>query len=190
MIRRLRRFVPSLIPALALSLLAGPALAAADVKGTVQPVVRVVVANTLDGASVNASVDLGVAALAIPAAADAVFNKRATLAASASVEHDLAGALEDPLGQVVVFAKVYAIALYAESTNTNSVVLGGAAANAFTGPFADATDKLNVAPGGSVLLVNPAGWTVTAGTGDLLKVANSAGGTSVSYRLTVIGSTT
>lgn len=190
MIRRLRRSLSFLAPVLALLLLASPVYAAASVKGTVQPVARVVVANTLDGASVTASVDLGVAALTIPATSDAVFNKRATLAASASVEHDLAGTLEDPLGQTVVFAKVYAIALYAESANTNSVVLGGAAANAFTGPFADATDKINVAPGGSVLLINPAGWSVTAGTGDLLKVANSGAGTSVSYRLTVIGSTT
>lgn len=190
MIRRLRRSLSFLAPALALLLLASPVYAAASVKGTVQPIARVVVSNTLDGASVTASVDLGVAALAIPATADATFNKRATLAASATVEHDLAGTLEDPLGQVVVFAKVYAIAIYAESANTNNVILGGAAANGFSGPFGDPTDTVVVRPGGSALLINPAGWSVTAGTGDLLKIANSAAGTSVSYRLTVIGSTT
>jgi hypothetical protein len=31
------------------------------------------------------------------------------------------------------------------------------------------------------------GWGVTAGTGDLLKVANSAGSTSVNYDIVVIG---
>lgn len=190
MIRRLRRSLSCLAPALALLLLASPVYGAASVKGTVQPIARVVVANTLDGASVTANVDLGATALTIPAAADAVFNKRATLAASATVEHDLAGTLEDPLGQVVVFAKVYAIAVYAESTNTNNVVLGGAAANAFVGPFGATAHTVAVGPGGSVLLINPAGWTVTAGTADLLKVANSGAGTSVGYRLTVIGSTT
>jgi len=31
-------------------------------------------------------------------------------------------------------------------------------------------------------------YAVTAGTGDLLKVANSAGGTSVTYDIVIIGS--
>jgi hypothetical protein len=30
-------------------------------------------------------------------------------------------------------------------------------------------------------------WPVTGGTGDLLKVTNSAGGTSVDYEIVVIG---
>lgn len=190
MLPRLRRSVPSLVPALIVLLATAPAYAAGSVKGTVQPLARVLLVNTLDGASVNADVDLGAAALAIPASADALFNKRGTLAASSNTDLDLVGALEDPLGQPVTFAKVYAIALYAESTNTNNVVLGGAAANAFLGPFADATDKVSIAPKGSVLLINPVGWATAASTADLLRVANSGAGSSVSYRLLVVGSTT
>jgi hypothetical protein len=190
MIRSLRRIVPLAAPVLSLLLATSPALAAGKVSGTVQPLARVLLANTLDGASINADVDLGAAALTIPNSADALFNKRATLAASANVDHDLSGTLVDPLGGTVVFAKVYAIAIYAESTNVNNVVLGGAAANAFLGPFADATDKVVITPKGSVLLLNPLGWTVTAGTGDLLRVANGGAGSSVGYRLLVIGSTT
>ncbi len=160
---------------------------AITIKGTVVPFLKLQVAQAKDNGRVAADVDLGVAALAIPGTADSVFDKKATLAASASVEHDLAGALESPLGDVVSFAKVYAIGVFAEAANTNNVVVGGAAANSFLGPFKDATDKVALTPGGSLLVINPAGWTVTPGTADLLKIANSGAGTSVSYRLVVIG---
>ena len=44
-------------------------------------------------------------------------------------------------------------------------------------------------PGGTLLLVAPnaAGYAVTAGTGDLLKVANSGGSTGVTYDIVIVG---
>lgn len=120
--------------------------------------------------------------------ADKLFSDTRTLAASATENLDLAGSLTDPFGVTSTFVKVKAIYIKAAAGNTNSVVVGGAGSNTFTGPFADATDKVTIPPGGFVLLVHPgAGWTVTAATGDILLVANSSSGTSVSYDVVIIG---
>lgn len=121
--------------------------------------------------------------------ANLMFADRRTLAASASEELDLSGVLLDVFGVPLSFAKVKAIYIVADEANTNDVVLGGAAANAFFGPFGAATHKLNVPPGGVALLAAPGanGWPVTPGTADILKVANSAAGTPVSYEIVIVG---
>lgn len=120
--------------------------------------------------------------------ADLMFSDTRTLSASSSEELDLAGGLSDPFGSSLTFVKVVAIMLIAAEGNTNNVVLGGAASNGFVGPFADSSDKIAVPPGGCVLLTAPsAGWTVTAATGDLLKIANSGGTTGVTYDLIIVG---
>ena len=120
--------------------------------------------------------------------ADLVFADRRTLAASATENLDLAGALTDPVGGAAVFGHVKAIYITAKLANTNSVVVGGAASNFFVGPFGGTTPTFTLPPGGALLLTHPgAGWTVTASTGDLLKIANSSSGTSVQYDVVIIG---
>jgi hypothetical protein len=121
--------------------------------------------------------------------ASGTFADRRTLAAAASESLDLSGGLFDVFGVALNFTKIKAILLIADPTNTNNVVLGGAAANGFTGPFGAADDTCSVPPGGVMHLVNPTanGWAVTPGTGDLLKVANSAGGSAVSYDIVIVG---
>lgn len=121
--------------------------------------------------------------------ADTVYAEEAySIAASGSQNFDLSGALTDPLGGAAVFAKVDAIVVKAAAANTNNVLVGGAASNGFVGPFADATDILSVKPGGQVTLyAGTAGWTVTAGTGDILKIANSSSGSAVVFDLVIIG---
>ena len=117
-----------------------------------------------------------------------VFSDTRTLAASASEDLDLSGTLTDPLGAVVAFATVKAILIKADPANANNVIVGGAASNPFIGPFGAGTHTLAVKPGGSLLLAAPkGGWAVTAGTGDLLKLANSAGGSGVSFDIEIIG---
>lgn len=123
--------------------------------------------------------------------ADKLFSDTRTLAASATVNLDLAGALTDPFGATVSFGHVSAIYIKAAATNTNSVCIGGAGSNAFLGPFADATDVVCIKPGGVFMMVEPgAGWAVTAATADLLKTANSGSGTSVSFDVVIIGKST
>ena len=120
--------------------------------------------------------------------ADVAFSDRRTLVASATENLDLVGSLTDPLGSTATFGHVKAIYIVASAANTNNVILGGAASNAFLGPFGGTTPTASIPPGGFMVFAQPgAGWTVTASTGDLLKVANSAAGTSVQYDVIIIG---
>jgi hypothetical protein len=119
--------------------------------------------------------------------ANKLFADTRTLAASGTESLDVAGALADPVGGVATFTKIKAIMIKASAANTNDVVVGGAAANSFNGPFVDPTDKLTIAPGDFVILTKKAGWDVTGATGDLLKVANGGAGTGVDYSIILIG---
>lgn len=120
--------------------------------------------------------------------AQKAFSDSRVIAASGSENLDLAGALSSALGTTITFATVKAILIRAKATNANNVVVGPSASNGFLGPFADASDRVAVKPGGSFLVTAPdAGWAVTAGTGDLLTVANSGAGTEVGYDIVVIG---
>lgn len=121
--------------------------------------------------------------------ASQVFTDTRTLAASASEDLDLNGTLLNAFGQTVNFTKVRALIIQAAAGNTNNVIVGGAAANQFASMFGAATHTLIIRPGGAVALIAPdtTGYTVTAATGDLLKIANSAAGSTVDYTITVIG---
>lgn len=120
--------------------------------------------------------------------ADRIYARTLTLAASANQDIDLNGALLNPIGGPGVFARVKAIAIRAADTNTNNVVVKPAAANGFLGPFGAAAHQISIQPAGRAILLAPnAGWTVVAGTGDLLNVANSGAGTPVTFDIIVIG---
>lgn len=123
--------------------------------------------------------------------ADVIFHDQRTLAASANEDLDLAGSLSGALGGTVTFVKVKAVLIAAASGNTNEVIVGAAATNAFATMFGAATHTVRVRPGGMFLLSTGsgdlAGYGVTAATGDLLRVANGGGGTSVTYDIIVIG---
>lgn len=121
--------------------------------------------------------------------ADLAFTDTRTLSASATENLDLAGGLTDALGNTLTFASVKALIIVAAAGNTNDVVVGGAASNAWATPFGDATDTVKVPPGGVLVLADfgATGFAVTAGTGDILKVANGGSGTSVSYDLLIVG---
>lgn len=121
--------------------------------------------------------------------ADLVWGDTRTLAASATEDLDLAGTLTAALGGTVTFARVKAIMVTADPGNTNNVVIGAASATQWVGPFGAATHTHSVQPGGVYLAVAPGAtaWPVTAGSTDLLKVANSGAGTGVTYSILLIG---
>lgn len=123
--------------------------------------------------------------------ADLMFTDTRSLAASATEDLDLAGSLTDAVGTTLTFARIKAIYIEASASNTNNVVVGGAATNQFIGWVSDATDKIVLRPGGRIMLTTGAadsvGYLVTAGTGDLLRVGNSAAGTAVSYSIVLLG---
>ncbi|MBA4092400.1 MAG: hypothetical protein C0494_17660 [Sphingobium sp.] len=111
-----------------------------------------------------------------------------TIAASTSENLDLAGSLANALGATLTFTSIKAILIIAAAANANNVVVGGAASNAFA-LFGDPTDTIAIRPGGCLLITdfNANGYAVTAATGDILKVANSGSGTTVTYDIVIIG---
>jgi len=121
--------------------------------------------------------------------ADKVWSDTRTITASGTDDIDLAGVLLDAFGAALTFAKVKLIAVAAYAANTNNCVVGNAAATQFVGPFGAATHTVAVAPGGFFMVGRPdaAGWAVGAGASDLLRVTNSAGGTSVTYDVVILG---
>lgn len=121
--------------------------------------------------------------------ADKLWFDQRTLTASATENLDLAGVLTDAFGATVTFARIKLIGVFASSGNTNLVQVGGAASNQFINWVANSSDIVNVRPGGFFLLGAPdaTGYAVTAGTGDQLRIANSAGSTSVTYDIVFIG---
>lgn len=119
--------------------------------------------------------------------ADVVFSKSYTIAASGTQDIDLAGALVNQIGGAAVFAKVKAILIRARDGNTNNVIVGNGT-NPFVGPFGAGAHTVAVPPGGRFSISAPkAGWAVTGGSADVLKLANSAGGTSVTVDVVIIG---
>ncbi|HVH49963.1 MAG TPA: hypothetical protein VM760_08835 [Sphingomicrobium sp.] len=121
--------------------------------------------------------------------ANILFADTRTLAASANENIDLSGALSDAFGASIAAAEIVAIYIAAESTNTNSVNVTRPASNGFIGPFLAASDGVGIKPGEYALFVSQSGWAVTAATGDLINVANSAGSTEVVFDIIIVGRT-
>lgn len=121
--------------------------------------------------------------------ANMIWTDTRTLAASASEDIDLAGILTSAFGTTLVFTKIKGIIISAAAANTNNVVVGGHATAAFVNWVSDATDKIVIRPGGtfSLIATDATAYAITATTGDLLTIANSAGSTSVTYDIVLIG---
>lgn len=120
--------------------------------------------------------------------AERIFADTRTLAASTGEDIDLSGALTDILGDAVVFTAIKAIIIKAAAGNTNAVEVTTPASNGFPRYLA-AGDGESLSPGdvSSWFSGSAAGKAVTAGTGDLLHVANAAAGSSVDYDIIIIG---
>ncbi len=120
--------------------------------------------------------------------ADLVFSDTRTLSASASENLDLAGSLADVFGSTLTFVELRAVMVIAAAGNTNNVRVTRPASNGVP-LFLAASDGIDVPPGGVFLWACPADGkvTVTASTGDLLTVANSSSGTSVTYDVVIVG---
>jgi hypothetical protein len=130
--------------------------------------------------------------------ADMAWHDRRTIAASGTDDLDLAGGLTDAYGATITFVKIRALLVVADAANTNAVILGNATTNAWGGgvattgpPLGHATHTTRVHAGGAVLYLSPdAGFGVTAGSIDVLRVANSGAGTEVIYDIIAVGTLT
>lgn len=99
--------------------------------------------------------------------------------------------VKDAFGATVPMARIKTI--YLENTLTAdsdaTLALGGASAP-IVSIFGSGTDKINVAPGGVLLLSAPltTGYVLVNSTGDAIKLTNNtSGAVVVSYKLVIIG---
>lgn len=133
--------------------------------------------------------------------ADIIFHDQRTLTASSSEDLDLVGTmLQDAFGANLALVKVKGLIIAAKGVtdangvvitpNVNNVVVGAAASNAWAA-LLNSTGTVTLRPGTTFSVIagdtDSTAYAVTAGTGDLLKVANSAGGSSVTYDIIVVG---
>jgi len=119
--------------------------------------------------------------------ADVFWSDHRTLAASGTETLDLNGSLSDAFGATVNLTAVKAVLVCGDAANTNNVLVGDAASNAWAA-FLGAAGVATVQPGGCMLAMAPnAGYAVAGGTTDQLKIANSSSGTGISYTIIVLG---
>lgn len=121
--------------------------------------------------------------------ANMIFMDQRTIAASGTDDLDLAGALTNAYGTTITFTSIKGLIVYAAAANTNDVHVGGSGSNQFLSWVGHSSDLVVVKPGGLLALINPQanGYAVTASTGDILRIANSAGTTGVTYDIILLG---
>lgn len=97
-----------------------------------------------------------------------------SLGTGASEDLDLASALTDAFGRTVTFTKVKGF-YFKFNGDDGLLKIGGAAATQFVNWVGDATDIVQLVPGGAFMIIAPDanGYAVGAGASDLLKVLNS-----------------
>jgi hypothetical protein len=116
--------------------------------------------------------------------ADLVYHASRTLASSTAEDLDFYGTLTDAFGTTLNYARIKTIVI--ENTSTSESLTVGGDDNSI--PFFDpATATVTIPPSGILCLVGPlGGFAVTADTGDILQVTNSAGGSTI-YKIHVVG---
>lgn len=122
--------------------------------------------------------------------ADRIYAARRTLAASGNETLDLAGSLADVFGTTISFAKVKLILIRNVSTVAATLEFGPNASNgAGIGGFWKAAANKSVIPKDNAFRIfyDPAGWSVTAGSADLLYVENINGSNAATYDIVIIG---
>lgn len=120
--------------------------------------------------------------------ADIAYAAERTVSTASNDDIDLRGVLADALGSTINAAELVALMIWNKqkdgTANSTNLTIGGAGTlgNAFFGFLNDADATIGpISPGGILLLANPDGsglGTVTAGTGDILRVANGSGATN------------
>lgn len=119
---------------------------------------------------------------------NAVYIDDFSIAASASMDIDLAGSLTDAHGNALVFTAIKEILLIADLTNVNDVIYGNGT-NPFVGPLSAGTATITLKPGNRLNFTNysAAGWALTGGASDVIKLANSSSGSAVTGTIVIIG---
>jgi len=120
--------------------------------------------------------------------ADLVFRDTRTLALSSDEGLDLAGNLTDSYGNVLTFVNVKMLYISAAATNGGNIIVGGVYGDTWLGAFTNATDQITLPASAWLKWVNPiAGYPVTAGSADVLKIENDDGSATGTYDIVIVG---
>lgn len=117
------------------------------------------------------------------------YRAKRTLAAGANDDLDLAGVLTSPLtGATISFTAIKGLIISIYSPDgTKLVRVGpGSASNPWSGPIKGTTPYVEVPYVQMFLNPSAAGWPVTAGTADILRITNP-GATSLDYFVWIFG---
>jgi hypothetical protein len=110
--------------------------------------------------------------------ADKVAQLLLSIGTGATNNLDLAGGVTDVFGVTTTFVKCKGLRIKNRSTNTTAITIGNGT-NPFVGWFGAAAHTVILEPGDEIWLFSPgAGKTVTASTGDILKIVNASGATA------------
>lgn len=125
--------------------------------------------------------------------AEAQYTVRGTIAPNADASIDVAGGITDVFGATLTFATIKELTLVNRNeTAGNDLVLGGGSSPTggalMTAIFdGDATSGLRVKAGGFIVLCAPlAGYAVTGGSADIIRIFND-GADAVEYDLILKG---
>ena len=148
-----------------------------NVSGLVAAVIQLGISNTKDLSVTKDDLNLSAQEQFTPGTGnsqlDKVFHDVRTLDAAADESLDLAGSLVDSFGAAITFVKLKVL-LIRNLSATQTLTIGNGA-NPFLSWVGAAAHTVTIPPKGMLLLVAPlAGFAVTADTGDILKIANSA----------------
>jgi len=124
---------------------------------------------------------------------DQLYMAERTVGASSNDDLDLSGVLTDIFGATITSVELVGIVLInapksSSTANASNLTLGGGT-NPVTGYLGGTTPTIGpIKPGGCFVLMNPDATglaTITAGTGDILRVANGAGG-AATYQIALL----
>ena len=120
--------------------------------------------------------------------ADQVFANTYTVTSSGTQVLNLTSTILDAFGNALTFATIKGIIVAASATNTNNVLVG-AGTDPVINYLAGTTPQIVVRPGGFLCLMtaDATGYAVTTSTADRLTLTNSAGSTSVTFDVILIG---
>ena len=123
--------------------------------------------------------------------ADRQYSEEKSIAASGTYDLDLAGAVEDALGETLTLAEIVGIFVRNKSAAvTTTVSVGAAASNPVASLFGDTSD-VDVIPGngGVWLRGSPAdgGFAVAAGSADTLRFTNNDGSNGATIEIYIVG---
>jgi len=119
--------------------------------------------------------------------ADKVYHDERDLGAGANEDLDLT-TITDAYGTALGLAEVRAIKISADADNGDSIEVKPGAANGYVGALKDASDILQIWPGGAVTWECPTdGHNTVDGTHKVINVSNSDGAAGATYTITILG---